>query len=75
MNGASAGVPGPSHQAHSSQYPSTMKNEETERRVGWAAAMITFGVTEIDIAAILRAEGASEEAIFLALAAAELLAW
>lgn len=52
-----------------------MKNEETERRVGWAAAMITFGVTEIDIAAILRAEGASEEAIFLALAAAELLAW
>lgn len=52
-----------------------MNNEETERRVGWAATMLTFGITEMDIAAIFRAEGASEEAIFLALAAAEILAW
>jgi hypothetical protein len=51
-----------------------MNNEETEIQMGRAAAMITFGVSAVDIAAIFRAEGTSEEAIFLVMAAAKILA-
>ena len=39
-----------------------------------AASMLCFGVEAVDVAAIFRAEGSSEETIYLVITAARILA-
>jgi len=61
-------------QAHSSQCLSGMNTEETEIQMQRAASMLCFGVEAVDVAAIFRAEGSSEETIYLVITAARILA-
>ena len=61
-------------QAHTSQCTLAMNNENTEEMITRAAHRIGFGVPANEVADGLRAEGNSDEVVFLVITAAQLLA-